>query len=170
METAAETRTGDVYLTMSRRTEKVASTIRQVLSQSIATKLSDPRISEWVSVTRVEVSGDLMNASVYVSVMGGEGEQSKCMAGLQHARGYLQSLLAKSLTTRHCPQLRFVLDQGIEKQMKTLELIEQISEELRQSEQTEASSGDDANPERPAERTVAPDGGASEQVPPGESR
>ena len=155
---------------MSRRTEKVASTIRQVLSQSIATKLSDPRISEWVSVTRVEVSGDLMNAAVYVSVMGGEGEQTKCMAGLKHARGYLQSLLARKLTTRHCPQLRFVLDQGIKKQMETLELLEQISDELRQSEQTAGSSGDEASPERPAAETVAPDDGVSEQEPPGESR
>jgi ribosome-binding factor A len=119
---------------MSRRTEKVASTIRQVLSQAIASKLSDPRISPLASITRVEVSGDLMHATVYVSVMGGDAAERRMMAGLQRARGYLQSLLAKTLTTRHCPQLRFTVDKGLKKQMETLELLDQISAELRESD------------------------------------
>jgi ribosome-binding factor A len=121
-------------LIMSRRTEKVASVIRQVLSQGIATKLSDPRITSFASITRVEVSGDLMHASVYVSVMGSEADERKALAGLDHARGFLQSMLARKLTTRHCPQLRFVVDKGIKKQMETLALIDQISAELRESE------------------------------------
>ncbi len=126
---------------MSRRTEKVASLIRRVISQGIATKLSDPRISPFTSVTRVEVSGDLMHAAVYVSVMGTEADERTTMAGLQRARGVLQSLLARKLTTRHCPQLRFVVDRGIKKQMETLELIDRISEELRESEAARQSTG-----------------------------
>lgn len=127
---------------MSRRTDKVASIVRDVVSQAIITKLSDPRISSFASITRVEVSGDVMHATVYVSVMGTESDERLTMAGLRHARGYLQSLLAGALTTRHCPQLRFVADRGIKKQMKTLELIDRISAELRQAEATRPSGSD----------------------------
>jgi len=127
---------------MSRRTEKVASIIRQVLSQGMSSRLSDPRISPFASITRVEVSGDLMHATVHVSVMGSESDERRTLAGLTHARGYLQSMLAKKLTTRHCPQLRFVNDRGIKKQIETLELIDQISEELHQTETARRSSSD----------------------------
>jgi len=135
---------------MSRRTEKVASVIRQVLSQGIATKLSDPRISPFASITRVEVSGDLMHASVYVSVLGNEADERKALAGLDHARGFLQSMLARKLTTRHCPQLRFVVDKGLKKQLETLELIDQISAELRESEAAQESPPEAAR-ERPSD-------------------
>lgn len=118
------------------------------MSQAIATKLSDPRISPFTSITRVEVSGDLMYATVYVSVMGTDADERKTMAGLENARGFLQALLAKTLTTRHCPQLRLVADKGIKKQMETLELIEQISQERRRDEaarqsRTDAEAADD---------------------------
>jgi ribosome-binding factor A len=137
---------------MSRRTEKVASTIRQVLSQGIATKISDPRISQFTSITRVEVSGDMMHATVYVSVLGSDVDGRKTLAGLENARGFLQSILAKKLTTRHCPTLRFEADKGIKKQMETLALIDQVSEEHRQVDearererqaQAEAGGADD---------------------------
>ncbi len=115
---------------MSRRTEKVASIVREVVGEAIAGRLSDPRISRFTSVTRVEVSGDVMHATVYVSVMGKETDERKTLAGLEHARGYLQSLLAAELTTRHCPQLRFVADRGLKKQMEILERLDKISAEL----------------------------------------
>ncbi len=159
---------------MSRRTEKVASTIRQVLSLGIQKKLSDPRISTFASITRVEVSGDLMHANVYVSVMGGESEERKTMQGLGAARGYLQSLLAKKLTTRHCPQIRFVTDRGIKNQLRTLELIDQISEERRMREAAEAGQDVSGSPEVPAPDRGEPAEGtgqeADERVSPGESR
>lgn len=127
---------------MSRRTERVGSTIRRVISRGIATKLSDPRISPFASITRVEVSGDLMHAAIYISVMGDDAEERKTMAGLEHARGFLQSMLARELTIRHCPQLRFVADKGMRKQVETLELLDQISEELRQADASRQSSDD----------------------------
>jgi ribosome-binding factor A len=137
---------------MSHRTEKVASVIRQVVSQAIATKLSDPRIARFVSVTRVEVSGDLMHAAVYISVMGNETDERKTMAGLEHARGFLQTMLSKKLTTRHCPQIRLVVDKGLKKQIEILEKLDQISAELAQVD-AERQSHDAV-----AEAAESPDG------------
>jgi ribosome-binding factor A len=153
---------------MSRRTEKLASLIRQVLSQAIATRLSDPRISSFASITRVEVSGDVMHAVVYVSVMGDDVQEQLTMAGLQHARGYLQTLLAKSLTTRHCPQLRFVADKGLKKQLQILGKLEQISAELREvdaARRAQAESQTAAGLSNEVEGPAGPDDAGS---PPGE--
>ena len=109
----------------TRRVEKVASIIRSVVSDAIANRLSDPRISPFASVTRVDVSGDLRHTTVFISVLGDEASGRKTMAGLEHAKGHVQSLLAKRLTTRQCPHLRFRLDESIKKGTETIRLIDQ---------------------------------------------
>jgi ribosome-binding factor A len=117
---------------MSRRQEKVASVVRRVVGQAIAQQLHDPRISSMTSVTRVEITGDLQFATVWVSVMGTEGEQRATMAGLQHAQPRLQSLLSRALPMRQCPSLRFKLDESIKRGFETLRLIDQVMTELNQ--------------------------------------
>ena len=84
----------------SRRTARVASVIREVVSNSILFELRDPRIAN-VTVTRVEVSGDIQHARVFVSVMGDERAQTLCMHGLESSAGFLQSKLADRVKTRY---------------------------------------------------------------------
>ena len=79
---------------MSRRIEKAAEAIREVVSMAILTDLNDPRIRD-VTVTYVEVSADLRYAKVHVSVMGDEARQNLCLRGLQSAAGFLQSKIAR---------------------------------------------------------------------------
>ncbi|HEY7087001.1 MAG TPA: 30S ribosome-binding factor RbfA, partial [Tepidisphaeraceae bacterium] len=61
---------------MSRRTERVASTIQQELAQIIMRELSDPRLTGLPSITRVKVSPDLSIADVYMTIMGTPGQQT----------------------------------------------------------------------------------------------
>ena len=96
----------------SRRVLKAAAAIREVVSMAILVELKDPRI-ENVTVTYVEVSGDLRNAKVHVSVMGDETKQQLSLHGLQSSAGFLQQKVAKRITTRYVPRLQFVLDQGV---------------------------------------------------------
>lgn len=96
----------------SRRTEKVAEAIRETVSMAILFGLKDPRVKN-VTVIRAEVSPDIRNAKVYVSVMGDEKVQSLTMRGLDSARGFLQSKVADRLQTRNTPILKFVLDPGV---------------------------------------------------------
>ncbi|HUW82859.1 MAG TPA: 30S ribosome-binding factor RbfA [Phycisphaerae bacterium] len=133
---------------MSRRQEKVASVVRRVVGEAIAQQLHDPRISPMTSITRVEISGDLQFATVWVSVMGSEGEQRTTIAGLQHAQGRLQSLLSRALAIRQCPALRFKLDQSIKRGFETLRLIDQAMAELdqRQSDDPQAPHSDSQPP------------------------
>jgi len=107
------------------RPEKVASEVRTLIGEAIVNRLSDPRISRFASVTRVTVSADLSVADVYVSVMGSPAEERRTLAGLAHARGHLQTLVARNLRIRTCPELRFHADASIKRGMETIRIIEE---------------------------------------------
>jgi ribosome-binding factor A len=108
---------------MSHRIGRVAHIIRDVVSDAIANKLSDPRISRFTSVTRIELSPDLRIADVYVSVMGSESDGRTTMQGLESARGLLQTRVAKNLDMRQCPLLRLHLDLSLKRAAHIQELI-----------------------------------------------
>ena len=109
----------------SRRTAKVAQALLEAVSSTILFGLKDPRVKN-VTVTNVEVSGDLRSAKVHVSVMGDDGMQSLCMRGLNSARGFLQSKVADRLQTRYTPVLTFVLDPGIKRSIEASRLLREI--------------------------------------------
>ena len=109
----------------SRRVQKAAQAIREVVSTAILMELNDPRI-ENVTVTYVEVSGDMRHAKVHVSVMGSEQQQTLCLHGLQHAAGFLQSKVAKRIDTRYTPQLKFVLDMGVKRSIEINKILETV--------------------------------------------
>lgn len=100
------------------------------LSELIRTRLKDPRVG-FASITRVEVSGDLRHAKVFVSVMGTPEEQKETMNGLKNASGFLRHELASRLTLRYMPELSFKLDTSIEEGARILSLINQVEQEDR---------------------------------------
>jgi len=79
---------------------------------AILTDLKDPRI-ENVTVTFVEVTGDLREAKVHVSIMGDEKKQQLCMHGLKSSAGYLQQKVSNRVDLRYTPRLNFTLDEGV---------------------------------------------------------
>jgi len=106
------------------RPDKLGSLIRTIVGDVIAHKLQDPRVSPLTSVTRVEVSGDLQHAKIFVSVMGEAGEQKRTMLGLDHARGHIQRIIAKQITARTCPHIRFVVDDSIKYSARITKIID----------------------------------------------
>jgi ribosome-binding factor A len=123
----------------SRRALKVAEAIREVVSMAILADLSDPRIRD-VTVTYVEVSGDLRNAKVHVSVMGDENRQQLSLRGLQSAAGYLQAKCAERLELRYTPKIVFHLDQGVK---KSIEISRILADVLPPEPPSESSGPDD---------------------------
>jgi len=87
----------------SHRNLRVAQAIREVVASAILFETADPRIRS-VTVLRVEVSSDLRQATVYVTVMGNEAEQNLALRGLKHAAGFFQSKVADRLRlgSRRC--------------------------------------------------------------------
>lgn len=109
----------------SRRALKAAQAIREVVSTAILLELKDPRVKD-VTVTLVEVSGDLRNAKVYVSVLGDEAKQRTCLNGLRSSCGFLQKKVGNRIDTRYTPQLKFVLDKGAKNAMEVTRILNEV--------------------------------------------
>ncbi len=109
----------------SRRVQKAAEAIREVVGMAILADLKDPRIRD-VTVTRVEVLPDMRQAKVYVSVMGDETKQQLSLRGLQNAAGFLQSKIAKRIDTRYTPRLTFVLDLGVKHSIEIARILQSV--------------------------------------------
>jgi ribosome-binding factor A len=142
----------------SHRPERVAEAIREVVSSAILFEVADPRV-KGVTVLRAEVTGDLRNATVYVSTMGTESEQKLAMRGLQHAAGFLQSRVAARLQTRFTPALAFRRDEGVKKSIEISRLIDQAlasDRAGRPAPAAEAPAAEEAAP--PDEAGEVPDG------------
>ena len=114
---------------MSRRTERVASTIQQELAQIIMRELSDPRLTGMPSITRVKVSPDLSIADVYMTIMGTEGQQTAAINALRHSAGMLRLKLTKQLTLRVAPFLKFHIDENLKKEIAVLQLLAKARQE-----------------------------------------
>jgi ribosome-binding factor A len=110
---------------MSRRTEKAAEAIREVVSMAILSELKDPRVQD-VTVTYVEVSPDMRQAKVHVSVMGDETKQQLTLRGLQSAAGFLQTKVSKRIDTRYTPRLSFVLDLGVKRSIEIAQILQSV--------------------------------------------
>lgn len=112
----------------SRRLLKAAEAIREVVSLAIITELRDPRVQN-VTVVGVEVTPDMREAKVLVSIMGTEAQQRTVLKGLQNSVGFLQSKIADRIETRYIPRLSFVMDEGVKKSVAVQQILEQIARE-----------------------------------------
>ena len=120
-----------------RRPERLGEQIREEVSQIILGELSDPRIG-FVTVTDVEVSSDLRNARIYVSILGSDDEVARSLGGLRAASGFIRWHLGRALNLRHLPDLHFAHD----KTTRTATRIEEILKE--EGVKAQSREGDDA--------------------------
>ena len=92
---------------------------------AILTELKDPRVRN-VTVTFVEVSPDMRQAKIHVSVMGDDTKQQLSLRGLQNSAGFLQSKVAKRIDTRYTPRLAFVLDLGVKRSIEISQILQSV--------------------------------------------
>jgi len=114
---------------MSRRLERLNGLFREELSDLLLRQVKDPRLAQFVSITRVAISPDLSHARVFVSVMGSEEEKESTLVGLTAAANYLRRQLNNRVSLRRMPELSFRRDDSLEKGAHVLDLLNQISEE-----------------------------------------
>ncbi len=112
---------------MSRRTERVNDLIRDEIADLLLREVKDPRLGGLISITQVEVTPDLANARVFVSVMGDEKEQADAMRALTAAAAFFHRELKKRMAIRRVPFLTFRLDTSIARGAEVLSLINQVS-------------------------------------------
>lgn len=110
------------------RVGRVGEQLKKELSQLIQTELKDPRIG-FVTVTGVEVTNDLSQARVYLSVLGDEEQKNNTLKALEKANGFLRSELGKRMRLRHTPELIFKFDTSIEYGSRIEKLLDEIQDE-----------------------------------------
>lgn len=120
----------------SNRIRRVNEAVREVLSSALVAGLKDPRIG-FVTVTGVETSPDLRNASVYLSVLGNDEEREETFAGLEDSRKLLQSKIAHELQMKNTPVLQFIYDESVDRGMRMSALIDQVAAELPDETESE---------------------------------
>ncbi len=129
-----------------RRVERVAALIRRETSELLIHGIRDERVHQgMVSITDVEVSGDLQHCKIFVSIYGEDADKRNVLEGLKAASGYLRGELGRRLQMRRAPEVVFQLDRGIEKGTSVLHLLNRLEEERQerddqpQSDQPEPS-------------------------------
>src|SRR5262249_32674475 len=125
---------------MSRRTERIASTIQQELAQIILRELQDPRITGLPSITRVKGSPDLSIADVYVAIMGTPGQQTAALNALGHSAGLMRTKLTKQMTLRIAPYLKFHIDEDLKKELSMMDLLDKVAKENAEIDRQRAAA------------------------------
>lgn len=129
----------------SRRVSRVASLIKREISQMLLNDIKDERVGmSMVSITDVDVSGDLQHAKVFVSIYGTDEARATTMQGLQAATGHVRSELGHRIRLRRTPEVVFLEDRSIERGTRVLSLINQLSQSART-----ASDGEEGELEIP---------------------
>ena len=114
---------------MQHRSERVAGEVQRILIEVLYGEINDPRIPHLLSVNEVKMNRDLSLATVYVSTTGDETEKQEMMEGLNQAKGFLRSRVAEGINLRVAPDLRFVLDESLERGNRMSALIDQVRAE-----------------------------------------
>lgn len=109
---------------MTHRIEQVESTLRKALAQVLQRSISDPRIRGMVSITDVDVSPDMKQAKICVSVLP-EEYAKRTIAGLKAANRHIQSEVKKLVALRVVPHLKFELDDSLKQAEEIYEAIDQ---------------------------------------------
>jgi ribosome-binding factor A len=144
-------------MAQGRRVERMASLIRREISELLVNGIKDERISlGMVSVTQVEVAGDLQHCKIFVSVFGSDEDRQTTLDGLKSAAPFVKGELARRLNLRRTPEVQFLLDRGLERGGAVLGLLSQLGEERLQRE---ALAVDEPPPSDEALTAEAGDGG-----------
>ncbi|SDW32550.1 ribosome-binding factor A [Marininema mesophilum] len=117
---------------MSRiRASRVGEQIKKELSYVLQQEMKDPRIG-FVTVTAVEMSGDLQQAKVFISVYGDDEQKKQTLEGLEKAKGFLRSEVGRRIQLRHTPELVFKFDSSIEHGNQISKLLEEVNKDDEQ--------------------------------------
>jgi len=116
----------------SRRVEKLSALLKREISELLVHGVRDERIHQaMITITTVEVSGDLQHAKIFISLFGEEQNKAKVLVGLEEAKGFIRAELARRLQMRRSPELVFKLDKGMIKGPSVLDLLNSLELERK---------------------------------------
>lgn len=121
------------------RAKRLGEQIQREITELLRRDVKDERIGN-VTITAVNVSGDLRTARVYYLVFGKQGPDPKVQQGLTSAAGFLRNALSKALMIRHTPTLTFELDTTIEHGVRLTQLIDSLKKPAAPAQASDAGT------------------------------
>ncbi len=113
---------------MGIRSERVEEQLKKEISKILQEDLKDPRIG-FVTITRIDLTGDLRYARVYFSILGDDKAKEEGLKGIKSAIGFIRKLIAERMDLRYVPELYFKLDNSIEYSINLEKTFERIKNE-----------------------------------------
>ena len=122
------------------RIQRLNDQLRDEISNLILKgEVKDPRVSNFLSINRVEVTTDLGYAKVYVSSFLPDNQVEKGVNGLNAAAGFIQREIAKKLRIRQFPKLQFLEDSGMKAGFTMVQKLNQLEKESKENAAKQAS-------------------------------
>ena len=112
-------------MTGFKRTERVRDQIRMEIADILMRRVKDPRVG-FVTVTAVDVTADLKQAWVYVTVLQQGAQETQTLEALSRAEGFIRGELSRRLKLRYVPDLKFVKDTSIDRVTRVLNLLDEV--------------------------------------------
>lgn len=118
---------------MGIRSERVEGQLKKEISKILQEDLKDPRIG-FVTITRIDLTGDLRYARVYFSILGDDAAKEESLKGIKSAIGFIRKLIAERMDLRYVPELYFKLDNSLEYSINLEKTFERIKNERKESQ------------------------------------
>jgi len=117
---------------MGIRSERVEGQLKKEISKILLEDLKDPRIG-FVTITRIELTGDIRYARIYFSILGDDKAKEESLKGIKSAVGFIRKLIAERIKLRYVPELYFKLDNSLEYSINLEKTFERIKNEHKES-------------------------------------
>ncbi|MEE8317750.1 MAG: 30S ribosome-binding factor RbfA [Candidatus Omnitrophota bacterium] len=116
------------------RSKKVQVQLKKEISRILHDDLKDPRIG-FVTLTRIDLTGDLRYAKVYFSILGDKKVQESSLEGIESATAYIRRLVGQRLKLKYVPELSFRLDRSLEYSIKLEKTFEALRNERKDNQE-----------------------------------
>jgi len=124
---------------MTRRNERVREAIRRLASEAVHSRLRDPRIKGFITITKVEVTADLRLANIYYSVLGDDKKKRLVAAGLKSAKSFIRGFITNELKLRYATNILFRIDESAERRQRIDTILNKLHEEGENGSTTESN-------------------------------
>ena len=131
---------------MAKQLRIVQELIKQEMSKMLLKELKDPRIG-FVTVTDVEMTGDLREAKIYVSVMGGAEQVKSSLEGLNSALGFVRREIGQRVRLRFTPEISFALDTSLDYGDHIQKLLLQVEGDFKNDDNAQGSGDENSGRE-----------------------
>jgi ribosome-binding factor A len=112
---------------MSLRLQRVRELLKREIGEVIRRQLPVDEVG-LIDVNDVDVAPNLHNATVYIGVLGGQAQKKRAMEALEQNRKRIQGFLGRAIVLKYTPQLRFVLDESVERGNRILRLLDELEQ------------------------------------------